>query len=476
MKKFRFAIIFTLSIIFLAPLAASATQCCYSPGVSVPSPYGGSTTPPLCDIKTNVCASDRTEIDCGAQPACAQLLPKCCVYKFSDPVTKNLCQESPDRNYDCTTIQPTGTTYDVVISRCADLADCTGASGNMFMVTPTTTPAAAAPEYPIIQPTLSINIPTISMPDFTKVIQKDGYVYIPFISVYLVGAYKLGVGIAAILAIIMIMAGGFIWIASAGDAGRVGQAKKMISGAVVGLVLTVGSYVALQIVNPNLVNFTALKIRVVSMQTVEDVTQDQESDITDDSSLPANVVKPTWDQQSFICPPNSTVQPPTGVANPSSLVSLDNCPSGVSSSGKSGTQALHDALCNAGAAANADGYMISITSAYRDFASQAALWCGTCATNHPDVNQRKTYCAIPGFSNHGLGNAVDVVLLDSSGKALYQAGDSSGQCKVDPATVTLIEKYMEGAGFVRYQNEIWHFEFNTNNSNRCSNCGLPHKC
>jgi hypothetical protein len=324
-------------------------------------------------------------------------------------------------------------------------------------------------------PKLSINIPTIDLGQFANVTQSNGYVYIPFISVYLVGAYKLGIGIASILAIIMIMAGGLVWIAAAGDAGKIGKAKSMITGAVIGLVLTLGSYVALQTVNPDLVNFTALKIQVVTPQILEDVSQDQASDMTDDSQLPTSVQKPTWTAQTFICPPDSSAQPPAGVVSPGALVSLDNCPSGVTSSGMMGTQALHDALCNAGNAASADGYNIYVASAYRSFASQASLWCGTGAAEYPDPTQRKTYYAVPGFSNHGQGQAVDVVLQNSSGKNLYSIS-STAQCSVDPATVALIEKYMEGAGFVRYNNEIWHFEVGTDNSNRCTNCGMPPKC
>jgi len=297
MKKFRFAIIFTLSIIFLAPLAASATQCCYKEGQIDTGPdASGFKSADYCAVKTAACPDATTEVDCSAQDACKHLVPKCCIYTFTDPSTKNLCREDADQSYDCTTIQPTGTASTFKLSKCSDLAECTGASGNTFLspATPAAAPATSS-EYPVIVPKLSINIPTISMPDFTKVIQKDGYVYIPFISVYLVGAYKLGVGIAAILAVIMIMAGGFIWIASAGDAGRVGQAKKMISGAVVGMVLTVGSYVALQTINPNLVNFTALKIKVVARQTIDLSSSSNEGDTGD---------SPTLNAQNISCPKN----------------------------------------------------------------------------------------------------------------------------------------------------------------------------
>jgi hypothetical protein len=138
------------------------------------------------------------------------------------------------------------------------------AASGVSTASPSVTTAPTPAQFPIIVPKLSINIPTIDLGQFANVTQSNGYVYIPFISVYLVGAYKLGIGIASILAIIMIMAGGLVWIAAAGDAGKIGKAKSMITGAVIGLVLTLGSYVALQTVNPDLVNFTALKIKTVS--------------------------------------------------------------------------------------------------------------------------------------------------------------------------------------------------------------------
>jgi len=269
--KFRFAIIFILSFILLAPLAASATQCCWSEGQVVVGAGGAGLAPDSCAIKTATCPDGKTEVDCSTKDRCKGLMPICCIYRYTDPAKKNYCYEDV-QSFKCASgTQPQNTTYDVQYSRCADLADCTGAQGNIDG--PNTHQPDSAPttkaEYPIIVPKLSINIPTISMPDFARVVQKDGYVYIPFISVYLVGAYKMGIGIAAILAVIMIMVGGFIWIAAAGDSGKIGQAKTMISGAVVGLLLTVGSYVALQTINPNLVNFTALKIKVVAPQTIE---------------------------------------------------------------------------------------------------------------------------------------------------------------------------------------------------------------
>lgn len=168
------------------------------------------TAPESCSQKTLTCPTGTQDIDCAQKAACSDFLPK------------------------------------------GDLPG-TGTS----------------PEFPIIAPKIPLNIPTIDTKAFLNVKTDGTYIYIPFISVFLVGAYKLGMGIAGVLAVIMIMVGGFIWIAAAGDAGKIKKAKQMISGAVVGLTLTFGAYTFLQTVNPDLINFSALKIPVIAQKLVD---------------------------------------------------------------------------------------------------------------------------------------------------------------------------------------------------------------
>ncbi len=264
--KLRLIIPF-LAFILLAPLAANAGRCCYKAG----DPYGGpASANDSCEIKTAACQSGWSEVDCASQTFCKVLMPVCCVYKPSDPTKKGHCFESADRSYDCNkTLLNNETIAERADSACTDLPEDACPAKLTDAPTP---PAASAPppaEYPIIKPKIPLNIPTVNLQEFLNIRQEDGFLHIPFISVFLVGAYKLGVGIAAILAVIMIMIGGFVWIAAAGDSGKIGKAKTMISSAVVGLLLTFGSYILLQTINPDLVNFTALKIPVVGMQLVE---------------------------------------------------------------------------------------------------------------------------------------------------------------------------------------------------------------
>jgi hypothetical protein len=70
---------------------------------------------------------------------------------------------------------------------------------------------------------------------------------------FLTYLYKYGVMIAGILATVMIIIAGLQWVASGGNSATVGKAKKRIFGAVIGLVLAVGSYTILETINPALV-------------------------------------------------------------------------------------------------------------------------------------------------------------------------------------------------------------------------------
>lgn len=72
------------------------------------------------------------------------------------------------------------------------------------------------------------------------------------IALYINGIYQFGVKLAAILAVMVIVYGGLVWLTAAGDKGRVGEAEKIITNALIGLVLSLGSYLLLDTINPDL--------------------------------------------------------------------------------------------------------------------------------------------------------------------------------------------------------------------------------
>jgi hypothetical protein len=88
------------------------------------------------------------------------------------------------------------------------------------------------------------------------------------LSQYLAAAFNLGIGIAAVLAVIFIMIGGFRYIAAAGG-GEVESGKSMIKNAVIGLVLTMLSYTLLQTINPAILSLSLPPIKKVKQIPVQ---------------------------------------------------------------------------------------------------------------------------------------------------------------------------------------------------------------
>jgi len=70
--------------------------------------------------------------------------------------------------------------------------------------------------------------------------------------------YQYFVGAVGILAMTMIMYGGYRWIVAAGDSGQIQEAKSTIVSAVVGLFIALSSYVFLSFINPSLVSLNVV--------------------------------------------------------------------------------------------------------------------------------------------------------------------------------------------------------------------------
>ncbi len=72
---------------------------------------------------------------------------------------------------------------------------------------------------------------------------------------YISSIYTYAISIVGILATIMLMFGGFVWLTAGGSGDKVGQAREIIFGSLTGLVLALSSYTILNLINPGLVNF-----------------------------------------------------------------------------------------------------------------------------------------------------------------------------------------------------------------------------
>lgn len=76
------------------------------------------------------------------------------------------------------------------------------------------------------------------------------------INVYLLGMFKLLIGVAGVLAVIMIVIGGIQYMSTDAIGGKL-DGKEKIKQALGGLLLAVVSYLLLQTINPNLLNINA---------------------------------------------------------------------------------------------------------------------------------------------------------------------------------------------------------------------------
>jgi len=71
---------------------------------------------------------------------------------------------------------------------------------------------------------------------------------------YVTGGFKLGIGIAGALAVVMIIWGGFEYITT-DIISKKGDGRKKINNAIIGLLLALASFLILQTINRSLVNF-----------------------------------------------------------------------------------------------------------------------------------------------------------------------------------------------------------------------------
>ncbi len=82
---------------------------------------------------------------------------------------------------------------------------------------------------------------------------------------YLSAIYKFGIAIVALLAVVMIAVGAFMYIVtSAGNAAKLANAKEIITSAILGLVMALLAWLILFVINPDLVsgglNITSFEI------------------------------------------------------------------------------------------------------------------------------------------------------------------------------------------------------------------------
>lgn len=119
--------------------------------------------------------------------------------------------------------------------------------------------------YAVDSPRLNVSIGSSGQSLIFDPVQcSGGKCRIGWLSQYIGAIYRYGVGFAAVLAVLMIMIGGVVWLTSAGSSPRVSTAKDFITSAITGLVLALFSYTILYTINPALVALKPLEVPQVT--------------------------------------------------------------------------------------------------------------------------------------------------------------------------------------------------------------------
>ncbi|MFA5854592.1 MAG: pilin [Patescibacteria group bacterium] len=79
--------------------------------------------------------------------------------------------------------------------------------------------------------------------------------------------YQFMISIIGLVAAVMMIIGGFQYLTSAGDSGKIGAARKRIVDALIGLVLAFSAYLLLNTINPDLLRFKPIGTQLAQVKT-----------------------------------------------------------------------------------------------------------------------------------------------------------------------------------------------------------------
>ncbi len=204
---------------------------------------------------------------------------------------------------------------------------------------------------------------------------------------YLTAIYNYALKFGGIIAAIMLMAGGLLWLVSGGDPGKIGQAKNIISGSLIGLVILFTSVIILTEINPNLITFKPIKLGTVG-----------EKNFPDAEYTSGDVAMPESYQQACVESKKKNLAPCQALGNsqPAGLISYN----GVIVNPETATKFTTVLQCVADK--NQGQNLFKINEGFRSAAEQIRLKEKYTSEGMPDR------AADPCCSNHSSGIAIDV--------------------------------------------------------------------
>ncbi|NTU99317.1 lytic transglycosylase domain-containing protein [Candidatus Falkowbacteria bacterium] len=143
---------------------------------------------------------------------------------------------------------------------------------------------------------LQISIPGLRFSD-AKECQTDSgdkALCVNWIGEYISSIYNYGIAIAGIVAAVVMMFGGVIWLTAGGNASRIGEAKNWIGASITGIILTLTSYMIMQQINPDLISSVSKPLTLTSVP--EKLLNSYESLGGGDIDIPRGTVPNTYDE------------------------------------------------------------------------------------------------------------------------------------------------------------------------------------
>lgn len=121
--------------------------------------------------------------------------------------------------------------------------------------------------------TFTPNVPIPGLFEGTKFV--DSTLFSRYVSAFFVYF----IGVIGVLAVVMMMWGGYHYITATGNAAKMKQGKEIINNSIIGLILALTSYLLLSLINPNLVNFSGIFPSAIStrLQPLEKNARPQKS-------------------------------------------------------------------------------------------------------------------------------------------------------------------------------------------------------
>lgn len=293
---------------------------------------------------------------------------------------------------------------------------------------------------------LQIPIPNLQFSNILNNVRSvDGttdVVSVPWIGEYIAALYRWSIPIGAMLAVIAIMIGGVIWLTSAG-AERLSAAKTWITNAVIGLLILICSYVILNIINPDLVNFTQLSIRITKP---EKLIFTDEPDVVE-GTMPSSIVSLTENSTNNIV----------------GSIQID--------------QPLVEKVLKAAEELKTLHVQLYLTSGFRSYEKQVQLIKENCqnppgsATCNKKPGRPATCILKNGLTScpHTTGNAIDAWGAVNKTQCIDQAKclKDLNACRENVCQKEVI-KAMRANEFCNWTPEPWHFEKGTGMSKPCN--------